>query len=310
MRGHSWSTVINDDFHHEDYTPIDFNQRVIPQRPELSLYHLVSPVFRVTKSGDVRGLLGSCFKVSQIGNDVVYLAAAHLLEVFAEAKAALTESDPNRRVLDAFVPHIAVGVFPPIGTSQVGLPLVLAHPWKMELSTENDLMILIVSHPESPRGVMGIHLNPSTGLDVSALGYWGEHNPLVAAEDGSQFEHHQETCLFESTGQLTDVHPNGRDAGTAWFPCFETNVPVESGMSGGPVCHKPSVSAVGIISRGMTGHRYSLAQTFEHIMDHPFGVLDITARKEGGEISGRLEAPTLRQLGKLGLLRTHREPVE
>lgn len=72
---------------------------------------------------------------------------------------------------------------------------------------------------------------PATGNDMTAIGYTG----LKATANGIH-EHPSATVELQPTwrpGQITQVCPNG--SGLCKWPCFETNIPFDSGMSGGPV---------------------------------------------------------------------------
>jgi hypothetical protein len=89
---------------------------------------------------------------------------------------------------------------------------------------------------------------PTTGLEVQAFGF-----PMSEVEedpDGGWLVRHQ---AVGARGRVGDVYQLRRDAGMLKFPCFEMDLPIESGMSGGPV-FDASGYLRGIVSSSVTPH--------------------------------------------------------
>jgi hypothetical protein len=94
---------------------------------------------------------------------------------------------------------------------------------------------------------------PKMGESVSAIAYTG----LQATADGT-LEQPSATVRLQPTwrqGQIVNVCPQG--SGLCRWPCFETNIPFDSGMSGGPM-----VQVVGheVVVRGIVDADLSLGE--------------------------------------------------
>jgi hypothetical protein len=86
---------------------------------------------------------------------------------------------------------------------------------------------------------------PVVGTPVWAVG-WSRMEPLQVEEDGS-FTFSWERAVRR--GKITAVHPSG--VRMHRWPCFETDITVEYGMSGGPIFDDRSpLVAIGVISSG------------------------------------------------------------
>ena len=87
-------------------------------------------------------------------------------------------------------------------------------------------------------------LVPKPGDRVLALGYQGSHGSI----SGQEADYHDE--LFSSTGIVTDVFREKRDAVMLTFPSFLVDGDFRPGMSGGPIFFDGALGVSAVICSG------------------------------------------------------------
>jgi hypothetical protein len=85
---------------------------------------------------------------------------------------------------------------------------------------------------------------PEPNARLIAFGY--EKGEWANDSDGG---HTLSQTFTGSTGSMKLCHPAGRDAVILPMPCFQTSVPLRSGMSGGPIITEDGF-VVGVVSTG------------------------------------------------------------
>jgi S1-C subfamily serine protease len=90
---------------------------------------------------------------------------------------------------------------------------------------------------------------PRHGYTIAALGYT-KFNVELDISDSTRRLASIEHDLHFSSGQITRVYPNGRDATFLPTACFETSARFDPGMSGGPVFGEDGY-VCGVVASGM-----------------------------------------------------------
>jgi hypothetical protein len=139
------------------------------------------------------------------------------------------------------------------GTSQIFTNLT--HASTVHYHPEFDLAVMISRWDHN--GVIvplpGLALDctlPLSGERLLALGYIRATIKRESNEAGS-ITYEIEQSLVASEGHVTQLYPNGRDSGMLPFPCFETSVRMDPGMSGGPVISGVTGGVCGVVCSGL-----------------------------------------------------------
>ncbi|MCE9597046.1 MAG: serine protease [Spirochaetia bacterium] len=239
--------------------------------------------------------IGTCFPISTSG---VYATAAHLFRVFADVRHELKKPEILRKDrLSYQYDEMRVGICRFIGEREKTTRL-FEFVSVLNLFLDHDIALLFVNKPgrlpeNFPR--FPIVERPQIGSDISILGYPSGDNLIW--EDGGK--RNAQIALVESKGKLTKEFSSGRDAGLAWFPCFETSARMKAGHSGGPAI-LPNIPAVVGVNSSSGDAEHSIISWLGKVVDSEFE-LDDWEMNLGDGRKFNMKGFSIRKMAELGL---------
>jgi hypothetical protein len=124
---------------------------------------------------------------------------------------------------------------------------------------------------------------PPVGERVLTLGYSRFDSHRSESDKSDQLAYEAQQNFSASGGEVTDVHPTGRDRVMLPFPSFETDCRYDGGMSGGPVIASSNGAVCGVVCSGI-----ALSDDYEGHTSYasaiaPALALDVLVKTEEGE---------------------------
>jgi hypothetical protein len=114
------------------------------------------------------------------------------------------------------------------------------------------------------------HFNHMTSTDITVgTRIWTVAYPLATVYHQSGLLHiHAQSDAFE--GKITKHYPDGRDRGLLKWPCYETDMEIKKGASGGPVFVSGSSGVVfGVNCTGFDPHTVSYVSSLVPLAQKP-----------------------------------------
>lgn len=154
----------------------------------------------------------------------------------------------------------------------------LTHASTMHYHSEFDLAVLISrwEHNGAIVPLPGFALDftlPQSGDRLLALGYTRTAIERESNADDS-ITYQIEQSLVASEGHVMQVYPNGRDLSMLPFPCFETSVRMDPGMSGGPVISGVTGGVCGVVCSGLQEDDHGTFVSFASVAGLILGLED------------------------------------
>lgn len=212
----------------------------VPPFPTVEAHHVVLPILITQKNGDV-ACIGTGFVIVANGRQAMMITAAHVFEEIRKVEQPFSTQHPTTGYIFPEVRflHLLKHVIP----RAIYFDGTAAHSAVIELAIEMpkpDLCVCSIRFgPEIPSEVQFIHRLPINtrpvvfGEAIRPMGY-AEMTTSGRSSDSDEIEYAFAAQLRKPTGRVTDVFINGGPRGQK-HPCFQIDVPLDPGMSGGPV---------------------------------------------------------------------------
>ena len=289
---------------------------MITDPEHLAYKRLILPIVATCTDGHYEPI-GSAFVILTAGKDAIALSAAHNFHYLArEVDGGHDRCDPTTppefrpRVQDIKFRSAEARVIYPDMQGGMHLPYIS----RAYVDMPSDIAICILKIPNNfPVDLVFDHrlaINsapPAVGTPVAAIGYAGMKALSNRMEGAERRVTHTEN-LTRRIGLITDVFLERGPLNHA--PCFQCNIPFDSGMSGGPIIdlsHDEQISAIGIISSDSSHDPLSpaIGSGLRAIASTLWPAL--TTKMQSETLNG-MESPTLLDFVKLGLLLDRSEP--
>lgn len=262
--------------------------------------------------------IGTAFVILAAGKDAIALSAAHNFHYIArEVDGGYDTCDPTtppefrpRKQDIKFRSTEARVIYPDI-RGEMHLPYIS----RAYVDMPSDIAVCILKIPDNlPVDLVfdqWLGLNsapPIVGTRVAAVGYSGM-KVLSNRMEGTERKVTHTENLTRRIGLITEVFPE-RGPLNQPAPCFQCNIPFDSGMSGGPIIdlsHEEEISAIGVISSD-SSHDPLSPSTGSGLSAIASTLWPALTTKMKSETLSGMESPTLLDFVKLGLLLDRSEP--
>ena len=113
------------------------------------------------------------------------------------------------------------------------------------------------------------HFNHMTSTEIAeGTRIWTVAYPLATVHQPGHVDIHAQSDAFE--GKITKHYPHGRDRGLLKWPCYETDMEIKRGASGGPVFVSGSSGVVfGVNCTGFDPHTVSYVSSLVPLVHKP-----------------------------------------
>ncbi|MEZ6048747.1 MAG: CPXCG motif-containing cysteine-rich protein [Planctomycetaceae bacterium] len=260
---------------------------------ELSLFDVISPLFKMDEHGVPEQLLGSCFAIG-VG---IYATAAHIFDPFTEARRLYKPLDPrdgpppledklNRqadmkanRLFEGVDVNCGALVFEHSGIREGKLsPKGFSLVRHVVIFLDEDIALLFLHEDERgsttndqrPIAILPLIEHPQVGEVLTVAGYPGSNNRIQFDVIEQKIEGAAWIGLVASEGEITRLNEFKRDEGQCFYPCIETTASMKPGHSGGPAISKDSWGVVGVNSSSLGNHGYSVVSWIGKAIDLDF----------------------------------------
>lgn len=258
--------------------------------PNVSVHDVIFPLVSLIPEPQ---FVGTCFSVSSCG---IYATAAHIFEPFQEVTPERRKPEISQKPLTYNSDELQVGIFR-IKEDKNGFVGKLFPVDGLTIFFDQDIAFLIITDEHTSR----FGFSHPSAIPIMELPKVGMPVRIIGCPKEGHFENETKIgfAFVESVGVITEKHPEKRDNGFYWFPCFETNASMGPGHSGGPVLNTSNYSVMGINS-GSLGSDYSVISWIGKALDLEFSIpgLNITTLK-GDKIP--FQSISLRKLENHGL---------
>jgi len=231
---------------------------MITDPAHLAYKRLILPIVVTCTDGHYEPI-GTAFVIAVAGKNAIALSAAHNFDYIAKEVDGghdtchpTTLPEFRSPVQDIQFRYTNVRVIYPDMKGEMHLPYV----YRTYVNRPSDIAICMLNIPDNFASdvVFDQYLAlksapPAIGTSVAAVGYSGM-KILSNRKEGIEWKVTHTEFLTRRMGAITDVFPE-RGPLNQPAPCFQCNIPFDSGMSGGPIIdlsHEEEISAIGIIS--------------------------------------------------------------
>lgn len=259
----------------------------------VSPYELIFPIVRFDKDKGPLEFIGTCFPIMEIP---ILVTAAHLYKPFSDLKKQLDTPEILRKTIHYNMEEMIYAVVMPTGLNQGVYPID-----KISFYADHDLAFISIKTEENfmlPY-FFPIKEKVNIGEKIFHIGYPENLNCIIKADKTDVH-----LALHESSGEIAELYPTGRDIGRCWFPSFKTTGSIPGGFSGGPVLSADKLSVCGINSFSLEPDEdNAVAYSISSILDEniEFEGFKVFSKSQKKEIS--LDKIPIRTLIDFGLIR-------